>query len=272
MRIVTWLGCLLWAAHCCTAAWASSDAPAAEWCWLDHSERVGFYNKKLTVYKCPSTSPLLLIAYLWSPVKIDIHCPTTRNAVYVAPDMPSLLSATKNKDTAPCGWESLVDRRVCHLQRPAFTQTMVGVEADQDCQVTSEARLDYLMLVSGLGGLVFFYAAPALSSSVVFRLSCGSALFTTGSLIVLLIFLFRFIPHKRTVSAVMAATGSGGMAILRWLTGKWIPPLSQLLQSRAFGAYVLVSAAGGAAATYLYDDRSNPKVNTLIKCIALQHE
>eukprot|EP00983_Pelagomonas_calceolata_P072749 1151850-Pelagomonas_calceolata.AAC.5 len=86
----------------------------------------------------------------------------------------------------------------------------------------------------------------------------------------------------------MAATGSGGMAILRWLTGKlsiplkgqegaiqtlfislsdegWIPPLSQLLRSRAFGAYVLVSAASGAAATYLYDDRSNPKVNTLIK-------
>lgn len=44
-----------------------------------------------------------------------------------------------------------------------------------------------------------------------------------------------------------------------------MPPLSQLLHSRAFGAYVLLSAACGAAATYLYDDRRNPKVNTLIK-------
>eukprot|EP00200_Dunaliella_tertiolecta_P015513 CAMPEP_0202409028 /NCGR_PEP_ID=MMETSP1128-20130828/16128_1 /ASSEMBLY_ACC=CAM_ASM_000463 /TAXON_ID=3047 /ORGANISM="Dunaliella tertiolecta, Strain CCMP1320" /LENGTH=393 /DNA_ID=CAMNT_0049014289 /DNA_START=102 /DNA_END=1280 /DNA_ORIENTATION=+ len=262
MRVITWLACLTWAAHC-TAARASGLA--ADWCLLDHEERVGFYNKKLTVYNCPSASPLLLIPFLWSPVKINIQCPTPRNAVYVAPDMPSLLSATKNKDAAWCGWEGLMDRRVCRLQLSAFTHTMLGVEADQGCRVTSEASPDYLMLISGLGGLVLFYAAPALSSSIVFRLSCGSALFTAGSLLVLLIFTFRFIPHKRTVTAVMAATGSGGMAILRWLTGKWIPPLSQLLRSRAFGAYVLVSAASGAAATYLYDDRSNPKVNTLIK-------
>eukprot|EP00967_Tisochrysis_lutea_P004878 scaffold5756_cov19-Tisochrysis_lutea.AAC.1 len=135
MRVITWLACLTWAAHC-TAARASGLA--ADWCLLDHEERVGFYNKKLTVYNCPSASPLLLIPFLWSPVKINIQCPTPRvlagnpqNAVYVAPDMPSLLSATKNKDAAWCGWEGLMDRRVCRLQLSAFTHTMLGVEADQ---------------------------------------------------------------------------------------------------------------------------------------------
>jgi len=59
------------------------------------------------------------------------------------------------------------------------------------CYVSSEARFDYLMLVSAAIGLVFFYAAPALSSSIMFRLSCGSAIFTAGSLLVMCIFLFR---------------------------------------------------------------------------------
>jgi hypothetical protein len=49
------------------------------------------------------------------------------------------------------------------------------------------------------------------------------------------------------------------------LCTQWLPPLNQLMTSRAFGAYVLLSAACGAAATYLYDDQRNPKLNTLIK-------
>jgi hypothetical protein len=59
------------------------------------------------------------------------------------------------------------------------------------CTVESESSLDYLMLAAGLAGLVLFYTAPALSSSLMFRLSCGSALFTAGSLLVLLILMFR---------------------------------------------------------------------------------
>lgn len=49
----------------------------APWCLLDHEEKTGF-SKKLTVYNCPPTTPLLLFPFLWSPVKVAIHCPTTR--------------------------------------------------------------------------------------------------------------------------------------------------------------------------------------------------
>ena len=55
------------------------------------------------------------------------------------------------------------------------------------------------------------------------------------------------------------------MALLRWLTGHWLPSWQQLVNNRFFAIYVVLSAGVGAAATYLYDDRQNPKINTLIK-------
>lgn len=72
-------------------------------------------------------------------------------------------------------------------------------------------------------------------------------------------------PHKRTMGAAFAAAGSGGLAMVRWATGQWLPSWQQLMYNRWFLAYVLLSAGIGAAVTYLYDDRKNPRVNTLIK-------
>jgi hypothetical protein len=72
------------------------------------------------------------------------------------------------------------------------------------------------------------------------------------------------VPHKRTLAATAAAAGSGGWALVRWVSGQWLPSWHQLLANHFFGAYVLVSAIVGAAVTYLYDDRKNDKVNTLI--------
>lgn len=83
----------------------------------------------------------------------------------------------------------------------------------------------------------------------------------------------RQVPHKRKLGAVVAVGGSSGWAFLRWLTGQWWPSWNQLITNRFFAIYVVVSAAIGAGATYLYDDPHNPKVNTLIKVSSLcMHE
>lgn len=47
------------------------------------------------------------------------------------------------------------------------------------------------MLVGGLLGISMFYAAPLLTSSPFFRVSCGSAMFVTGSLAILCFMLMR---------------------------------------------------------------------------------
>jgi hypothetical protein len=72
-------------------------------------------------------------------------------------------------------------------------------------------------------------------------------------------------PHKRSMAAVATAAGSGGLALIRWLTGQWLPSWHQLVTNRYFGMYVVASSLLGAVVTYLYDDMGNRKVNTVIK-------
>lgn len=61
------------------------------------------------------------------------------------------------------------------------------------------------MLASSLASLLLFYTAPALSTSVVFRLSCGSALFTAGSLLVLAYFISKCVAGRRARNRNMLA-------------------------------------------------------------------
>ncbi len=64
---------------------------------------------------------------------------------------------------------------------------------------------------------------------------------------------------------MVGVTGTTGLTAVRWLTGHWIPSWQQLVNNPYFAAYVLLTVSLGAAITFLYDDRSNPKINTVIK-------
>ena len=74
----------------------------------------------------------------------------------------------------------------------------------------------------------------------------------------------RHVPYKRTAGVALGVMGTSGMAVARWLTGHWIPSWTQLSQNPVFQAYVLASALMGAGLSYWFDDRTNPKLNTLI--------
>lgn len=58
--------------------------------------------------------------------------------------------------------------------------------------------------------------------------------------------------------------GSTGIAAVRWLTGHWLPSWGYLASNPVFQGYVILSAFIGAALTFWFDDRKNPKLNTLI--------
>ena len=64
--------------------------------------------------------------------------------------------------------------------------------------------------------------------------------------------------------------GSTGIAAARWLTGRWLPSWSQMTSNPVFQGYVVLSALLGAALTYWFDDRKNPKLNTLIMVCAVK--
>lgn len=61
------------------------------------------------------------------------------------------------------------------------------------CDVTSVAEHSYFMVVSAAMGILVFALADALSSSIMFRLSCGTLAFVTGSLLILLVLLIRWV-------------------------------------------------------------------------------
>lgn len=132
-----------------------------------------------------------------------------------------------------CGLGSLLDPRTCTLYNSPFWTTYVGLKRDawggkEPCELVSKVThspsqgskvtsapgpssfkpspfnlhtpikvtFSPWMLSGLLAGLFIFYAAPLLASSLFFRISCGSSLFTLGSLLILLFILMRNMPHK----------------------------------------------------------------------------
>ena len=59
------------------------------------------------------------------------------------------------------------------------------------CRLTASIEFSPQMMVAAVIGVGLFYMAPHLTSSIVFRLGCGSLLFTLGSLLILVFIIMR---------------------------------------------------------------------------------
>ena len=59
------------------------------------------------------------------------------------------------------------------------------------CNVTSSIEFSPYMAAAAVAGVGMFLLAPHLTSSLVFRLSCGSAAFTLGSAIIIVFIIMR---------------------------------------------------------------------------------
>lgn len=59
------------------------------------------------------------------------------------------------------------------------------------CTLEASTPTQWWLLAAGAIGALLYLLAPVLSTSSVFRLSAGSLVFTSGSLIILIILLFR---------------------------------------------------------------------------------
>ncbi|GAX82984.1 hypothetical protein CEUSTIGMA_g10411.t1 [Chlamydomonas eustigma] len=237
------------------------QAGSQEWCSVVSSIDFPEFSH---LFECASVPPFML-GYLWSPVLLSINCSATKHSIYKGDSKDLLRTNLDGAVSAYCGIENfLFDRRKCSFQMSPFWPTYVGIKEGQGCSLKSHVEFSPSMMLSGILGITMFYLAPFLVASLFFRLSCGTAMFTTGSLIILIFLLMRVVPHKRKVAVALSITGSTGMAVLRWFTGQWLPSWAQLSQNPFFQAYLAASVLVGAALTYWFDDRRNPKLNTLI--------
>ena len=181
-------------------------------------------------------------------------------------------SVAEKSSVINCGLHSLLDPRTCSLSTNPFWTTYVGVKREgwggnnnEPCKLESKVNFSPWMLGALVSGLFIFYAAPILASSLFFRISSGSVLFTLGSLLILLFIIMRNVPHKGKVMAALGVMGSTGLAALKWFTGQWLPSWTQLSHNPFFQWYVVSSLLIGAALSYWFDDSKSTKMNTLIQ-------
>ena len=79
--------------------------------------------------------------------------------------------------------------------------------------MTGQILPDYTIPAALVTGLLLFFAARLLASSVMFRLSAGTALFTLGSMLILLVLLLRWVGAERgprRMWVFVCGAGDGG--------------------------------------------------------------
>lgn len=95
-----------------------------------------------------------------------------------------------------------------------------------------QQRLNPLLFLQGILGVLLYLNAGALAAYQPFRLSLGTLALTIGSVAVVALLLARLVPDKRRLVAATAMFGTSLLSISQWLFGAWIPSLNQLLYSK----------------------------------------
>lgn len=100
--------------------------------------------------------------------------------------------------------------RKCEVTISPFGETIVTVVPDESaikqkdlvCSQSERSELSFQLLGSGLAGLLLFYTAPQLATSVSFRVSVGGTLSVFLFTVILAIFFFRFALHTQTFASI----------------------------------------------------------------------
>ncbi|GFR41043.1 hypothetical protein Agub_g1476 [Astrephomene gubernaculifera] len=233
------------------------------------SERLLLNGTFSQVLKCTGVSSLLIVPYLWKPIAITVDCGKLQTfQVYMGPSPDALVKRYTNREQAWCSLSSLFQSG-CQLQMSPFATSYVGIRkifsTGVACRVARHDQLSSLMLGSCVAGALVFLWASYLSESLALRVTSGGLMFALGSVIILIYVLARQMPGRRSMSIAATLMGSSSWAVVRWLTGHWLPSTYALLHNRWLLGYLAMSSLFGAAVTYLYGGVENAKLNTLMR-------
>lgn len=125
------------------------------------------------------------------------------------------------------------------------------------CRLEAGSSVDWWRVALLVAGATLFLRADELSASTSFRISSGTLLVTAGSVLILLFLFMRAVPHKGKLMATLAAVGSTGATLARYLYGAYVPSLQVRPRAAAFfrrfalrvfvGAVTAARVSGGAA-------------------------
>ncbi|PSC75010.1 Nuclear envelope integral membrane 1 isoform A [Micractinium conductrix] len=229
----------------------------------------------------PGPPRLSALPLLFTNAAVEVTCPGQQDfTVYTGASMAEVRAAYDRKDRAWCGMAHwLRDSPACTVPLRPYGSTFVAVAKPprawpaggekHACQLERRQELSTGRVVAALLGAWLFWYAPGLSESTPFRLTGGTLGFVALSSLILLLFMYRRVPHKGKLFAGTALFGSSFLASMRWLFGTWLPSAHQLLRHPVTLAYLAMSGLSGLALTYYYNNTGNRKVNTMLR-VALQ--
>ncbi|KAL4444614.1 hypothetical protein ABPG77_002431 [Micractinium sp. CCAP 211/92] len=221
------------------------------------------------------------LAHLFSSASVEVHCVGHANDLHVfsGPSVAAVRRAYDRGERSWCGLRHrLRESPNCTVSIPPRGATLVAVAKprawlagadDRSCQMERRLELSWGRLVAFLLGSWLFWSAGALSESTPFRLTGGTLGVMMLSVLILLFFLYRTVPHKGKVFAGAAVFGSSFLAAVRWMFGVWLPSAHQVMTHPVTLAYLALSGLAGLATTYYYNNPENRKLNTMLR-VALQ--
>ncbi|KAG2499846.1 hypothetical protein HYH03_002137 [Edaphochlamys debaryana] len=221
------------------------------------------------VLKCHGVSGLLVFPYIWKPVSVTVDCGKLQTfKLYVGSSPDELYQRYTHREQAWCSITSLFQPG-CQLQLSPFSTNYIGVRkvisTGVPCRFATNHEQDQWMVGACVAGALVFALAGPLSESMALRVTSGGLIFALCSVLVLIWVVGRQMPGRRSLAATAAIMGSSSWALLRWLTGHWLPSAYALLHNRALLAYLGLAGLVGAALTYLYGGTENPKLNTVVR-------
>lgn len=272
--------CLLGATAHARLHTPAAAVPVREVLTLDDGTRI-------QVESFPGASKWALLHHFFTAATVDVRCKGHKDfAVFSGQTLDDVRAAYGRGDRAWCGWDRFLGRSpdACTVPINPFGPAFVAVAKPKGwfisgggggdgsatgCEMTKRLELSTPRLLSAIVGSFLFAAAPQLAASTPFRLAGGTAGFVALSAAIALVFIYRSLPHRRSIVLSTALFGSTVAAAMRLLFGTWLPSAAQLIHNPFIIGYVTLSALTGLALTYYYNDTSNRKINTMLR-VALQ--
>ncbi|XP_068223073.1 nuclear envelope integral membrane protein isoform X2 [Palaemon carinicauda] len=209
-------------------------------------------RKNLYIF-CYKGEPKTL-ATLFKTVQLDLQIEKDNFFHYEGPNSTAIRQEHKEGS-----WFTFYPWRSKTFKVDLYKPSCVGIETSQEFTILLRIRwVDFWRVVLMTGAVVLFFAASHLAKNIFFHYTTGIALGILGSLIIIIMYIRRFIPTKSAAFSVMVGGWGLFIYLVQYIWQNFVELIKEY-QAIAIG-YVIVAGLISFAVVYrcgpLTDQRS----------------
>ncbi|XP_066960082.1 nuclear envelope integral membrane protein isoform X2 [Macrobrachium rosenbergii] len=222
-------------------------------------------QKKLHIF-CYNGEPKT-VATLFKTVQFNLHIEKDNFFHYEGPN------STVIREEQKAGfWLSFYPWRSKTFKVDLYKPSCVGIETNQDFTISLRVRwVDFWRVVLMAGAVLLFFAASHLAKNIFFHYTTGIAIGILGSLIIIIMYIRKFIPTKSAAFSVMVGGWGLFIYLVQYVWQNFVELIKEY-QAVAIG-YVIVAGLISFAVVYrcgpLTDQRSVNLVQWAMQLISL---